>query len=229
MARKPTKEVKTASTATRQTSRQKAEPAAATKRRAKAVAEEPVAKPRAKQRVATATKTVSKATPKAAPKKVAASVAAKPVRKTAVKAVAPKAVAKTPRAAKSVAKPAGRKQAVVTKLSAVEKLRITQETRKQKRLDRSSPAGRTHASAVHDVGQGIRQGTAAGKSSVIGKIGSRSMGFEMPGEGLGAGIFIVGPPDNAEFQMRGTVRIPDFHDCDVMAMLVADRSRRWAE
>ncbi|MCE0742450.1 hypothetical protein LWC05_00860 [Acetobacter sicerae] len=74
-----------------------------------------------------------------------------------MKAVAPKAVAKTPRAAKSVAKPAGRKQAVVTKLSAVEKLRITQETRKQKRLDRLAaekesaaakrPASRTGATA----------------------------------------------------------------------------------
>lgn len=45
----------------------------------------------------------------------------------------------------------------------------------------------------------------------------------MPGEGLGAGVFIVGSPDNAEFQMGGTARIPDFHDRDVTAMLVADQ------
>ncbi|AQS89055.1 hypothetical protein AA101099_2442 [Neoasaia chiangmaiensis NBRC 101099] len=48
---------------------------------------------------------------------------------------------------------------------------------------------------------------------------------------MGAGIFIVGPPDNAEFQMGGTFRIPDFHDCDVMAMLVADQGqpRGWKQ
>ncbi len=49
------------------------------------------------------------------------------------------------------------------------------------------------------------------------------MGFEMPGEGLGTGVFIVGSPDNAEFQMGRTIRIPDFQNRDVVAMLVADR------
>ncbi len=49
------------------------------------------------------------------------------------------------------------------------------------------------------------------------------MVFEMPGEGLGAGIFIVGSPDNAEFQMGGTIRIPDFQDRDLIALLIADQ------
>ncbi len=135
MARKPTKEVKATSATTRQVARQKAEPVPATKRRTKAAPEESVTKPRAKRAVA-ATKSAPKTTVKAAPKKVVAAAPAKPARKTAAKTAMPKAVAKTPRAAKSVTKPAGRKLEVVTKLSAVEKLRITQETRKQKRLDR---------------------------------------------------------------------------------------------
>lgn len=49
------------------------------------------------------------------------------------------------------------------------------------------------------------------------------MGFERPGEGLGAGILIVRPPDNAECQMGGTARVTDFHDRDVVTMLIADQ------
>ncbi len=49
------------------------------------------------------------------------------------------------------------------------------------------------------------------------------MGFDISGEGLGAGILIVGPPDNAEFQMGGTACVTDFLDRYVVAMLIADQ------
>ena len=49
------------------------------------------------------------------------------------------------------------------------------------------------------------------------------MGFYISGEAPGAGIFVVGPPDNAEFQMGGTAGVPDFRDRDVMPVLIADQ------
>lgn len=45
----------------------------------------------------------------------------------------------------------------------------------------------------------------------------------MLSEDLGAGIFIVGSPDDPEFQMGGTARVTDFHDRDVVAMLISDQ------
>lgn len=49
------------------------------------------------------------------------------------------------------------------------------------------------------------------------------MGFDISGEAPGAGIFIVGLPDNPEFQMRGAASVADFQDRDVMPMLVSDQ------
>lgn len=48
------------------------------------------------------------------------------------------------------------------------------------------------------------------------------MGFEILSEAPGTGIFIVWPPDDPEFQMGGAASVADFHDRDVMPMLVVD-------